>query len=361
MKKLYFLIFFFFIVGLVTAQEQLSKEEIARREKNIEAANPFKQFGYKAKIATLSKGKYLEVHDLDSIVTIGSIRFHVDRKEIVGNAPLDTINGIYARPIGDVPSRWLSPDPLSEEFPDWTPYRFGFNNPIRYNDPTGMLENDGDYFDKNGQYLGSDNIDDKKIYITSNSNPLFLKSDYSIFNTPKGFYNKNGSVNEAVAQKYSKDITDSSINRSDVAGGILNHYYQEAGYNLKELKSGKIDDTSSSDQALASARLGGVTGRSGYLAEGEKAILVDYSALGRTVNNGYDILNLFSHERGKHIPDLLEGKISLGAWILENRATLHQLKSPTWEKTSPEFQKHIKVYQGYYLYPNEYQKYFNQK
>ncbi|RUT70276.1 hypothetical protein D0817_10680 [Flavobacterium cupreum] len=137
MRKLYFLIFLLSAAGTMSAQEKLSKEEQARREKNIEAANPFKQFGYKAKVATLSKGKYLEVHDLDSIVTIGSIRFHVDRKEIVGNATPDTINGMYSRPIGDMPSRWLSPDPLSEEFSSWSPYNMCFDNPMKYVDPDG--------------------------------------------------------------------------------------------------------------------------------------------------------------------------------------------------------------------------------
>ena len=137
MRKLYFLIFLLVAVGKMAAQEQLSKEEKERRERNIEAANPFKQFGYKAKVATLSKGKYLEVHDLDSIVTIGSIRFHVDRKQIVGTSIRDTIHGIYARPIGDMPSRWLSPDPLAEEFPSWSPYTMSFNNPLRFVDPDG--------------------------------------------------------------------------------------------------------------------------------------------------------------------------------------------------------------------------------
>ncbi len=33
-------------------------------------------------------------------------------------------------------------DPLAEKAPDWTPYRFCFNNPVRYTDPDGMLEDD---------------------------------------------------------------------------------------------------------------------------------------------------------------------------------------------------------------------------
>jgi hypothetical protein len=38
--------------------------------------------------------------------------------------------------------RWLSPDPLAEEAYNWTPFRFGFNNPIRFSDPTGLVEKD---------------------------------------------------------------------------------------------------------------------------------------------------------------------------------------------------------------------------
>ena len=39
-------------------------------------------------------------------------------------------------------STWLSVDPLAEEAPDWTPYRYGFHNPLRFIDPTGMSEDD---------------------------------------------------------------------------------------------------------------------------------------------------------------------------------------------------------------------------
>lgn len=149
MRRFYFLAFCLLSFAVVSAQEKLSKEEKERREKNIQAGNPFKQFGYKGKVATLSKGKYLEVHDLDSVVTIGSIRFQVDRKEIVGTIE-SNVGNEYARPIGDIPSRWLSPDPLSQENPDWSPYRYGFNNPVRYSDPTGMLENDDLYINGDG-------------------------------------------------------------------------------------------------------------------------------------------------------------------------------------------------------------------
>jgi len=138
MRNLYYLIICFLSFSVLSAQEKLSKEEKARREKNIQAGNPFAQFGYKAKIATLSKGKYLEFHDLDSIVTIGTVRWHVYKNEIVGRIVLDSLNP-DAQPIGDRAGRWISPDPLSEEFPSWSPYTYAVNNPIMMVDPDGRF------------------------------------------------------------------------------------------------------------------------------------------------------------------------------------------------------------------------------
>ncbi|OAE90378.1 HNH endonuclease [Flavobacterium psychrophilum] len=141
MKKLLYLFIFIFSFSVLSAQEKLTKEEKERREKNIQAGNPFKQFGYKAKVATLSKGKYLEFHDLDSIVTIGTMRWHVEKEQIVAQIVQDTLNP-DAQPIGDRAGRWMSPDPLSEEFPDYSPYTFVENNPLRLVDPDGMAPQD---------------------------------------------------------------------------------------------------------------------------------------------------------------------------------------------------------------------------
>ncbi|MGH2667122.1 hypothetical protein [Flavobacterium sp.] len=143
MKKHYFLIILLFAIGNVSAQknEKLSKEEKARREKNIQAGNPFIKYGSKAPVATLSKGKYLEVHDLDSIVTIGTMRWHVDKKEIVGRILVDTLN-VDSQPTGDTAGRWMSMDPLSEEFRSWSPYNYGKDNPISNIDPDGRAADD---------------------------------------------------------------------------------------------------------------------------------------------------------------------------------------------------------------------------
>ena len=83
-RLLFLVLLLSFGLGFSQTKDSLSGEEKARREKNIQAGNPFKEFGYKPKIATLSKGKYLEFHDLDSIVKIGSFSYHVKKKQITG-------------------------------------------------------------------------------------------------------------------------------------------------------------------------------------------------------------------------------------------------------------------------------------
>lgn len=142
MKKLFLFFMLLFAFGVSFSQEkQLSEEEKAKRERNIQAGNPFKEFGYKPKIATLSKGKYLEFHDLDSIVKIGSFTYHVKKKSINSYFKSETkYSEATLRP--EIVSRWFSPDPLSEEFPSWSPYNFTMNNPIRFIDPDGRAPMD---------------------------------------------------------------------------------------------------------------------------------------------------------------------------------------------------------------------------
>jgi RHS repeat-associated protein len=68
---------------------------------------------------------------------------------------LDAATGLYyygARYLDPRTSVWLSVDPLAEKMPSWSPYAYGFNNPIRFADPDGRAPfdwvrgQDGSYF-----------------------------------------------------------------------------------------------------------------------------------------------------------------------------------------------------------------------
>lgn len=64
--------------------------------------------------------------------------------------------------------RFTSVDPLKEsakaENPQtWNRYSYSYNNPYKFTDPTGKIP--GDYYDREGEYIGTDGIQDNKIYL----------------------------------------------------------------------------------------------------------------------------------------------------------------------------------------------------
>ncbi|MDR6546672.1 hypothetical protein J2810_002778 [Chryseobacterium rhizosphaerae] len=157
---------------VLKTKDSLTPQEAERRRKNIAVGNPFAKYGVYPKIATLSRGKYLEFHDTDSIVIIGSVKYNTKRQNIIEVREVD-LSDPDAQPIGDTHGRWMSPDPLSEEFPDWSPYNYAMNNPINNIDPTGLAPESAkdDYkLLKNGQIELIKKTDDKSdtLFATDN-------------------------------------------------------------------------------------------------------------------------------------------------------------------------------------------------
>ena len=118
-----------------------------------EPPQPFEEFGVKVKVLTLSNGKFCEFFTNDTVYRFGSVMFNHITGEVESVVFDDTLYGEYnLRP--DVVSRWLSPDPLGAQFPNWSPYNFVLNNPIRMVDPTGMAPDDYVYLNTQGKEIG---------------------------------------------------------------------------------------------------------------------------------------------------------------------------------------------------------------
>ncbi|MGC4129278.1 MAG: hypothetical protein QM564_06895 [Bergeyella sp.] len=206
---------------VLKTRDSLTPEEAERRRKNIAAGNPFAKYGYYPKVATLSKGKYLEFHDKDSIVVIGSVKYNTKQKKIVEFLEID-LSDPDAQPIGDTHGMWMSPDPLSEEFPSWSPYNFVFNNPIRFIDPDGRAPL-GDYYTKFGQYLGSDGKNDNKVYVADSKSTSTTKDG-----TTKTTFNnaKELSITHSQFQKMAATVYGES---SAYKSGVTVELAQEMG------------------------------------------------------------------------------------------------------------------------------------
>lgn len=98
--------------------------------------NPFKSIGKEAEVLTLSKGKYIEVHNNDSLQRIGSVIVNVNTGTIYELLDVDTL---YSESTLDptIISRWYSPDPLESKYPNMSPYVFAANSPIAFYDTDG--------------------------------------------------------------------------------------------------------------------------------------------------------------------------------------------------------------------------------
>lgn len=312
--KLRILLIAVLFFGFSYAQESLSAEEQDKREKNIQAGNPFKKFGYKPKIATLSKGKYLEWHDLDTIVRIGSFLYHVKQKQLWAYEPLKPEDKGTLSP--EISSRWISPDPLMEEFPEWSPYNFTLNNPIRFIDPDGRMAvdimRDNPVFGSDGSYRGN-------TIEGYTGEVIIYDGDKDFSKISKDELLKEG------GRKLSNFEFNSQTNRNKIESHIVN-------YNLNDgLNRNKNINIVSSEPAnylyKATGDKSNLEVTRGVSKHGKSVADIYYEP---TVENIRNVVNL--HEIGGHI---LEG---IKYPNEHYKAVLKQIYHPQFQNTTQQFQ-----------------------
>ncbi|HHT52761.1 MAG TPA: RHS repeat-associated core domain-containing protein, partial [Bacteroidales bacterium] len=98
-------------------------------------------------------------------------------------------------------SIWLSVDPMSDKYPNLTPYNYCANNPVILVDPDG--EEFGDFYNQFGLYLGTDGIDDGRVYQTTDGvwfkNIIFSFLSYNSTSIPFANESKKNSYDNVKA------------------------------------------------------------------------------------------------------------------------------------------------------------------
>ncbi|MCZ8298559.1 MAG: RHS repeat-associated core domain-containing protein [Flavobacterium sp.] len=120
-------------------------------------------------------------------------KYRFSGKELDEETGLSYFGARYYNPKWSI---WLGVDPEFAKAPNWTPYRYGFNNPIRYTDPDGRWE-----WDKGGNLKaqkGDNSYSLAKFLGTNQKNALTIlnRSGYTV--------NKKGILNLKAGQQISK-------------------------------------------------------------------------------------------------------------------------------------------------------------
>ena len=219
------------------------------------------------------------------------------------------------------PPVFTSRDAMMEQKPWLSPYHYCSNNPVGRVDPSGML--DDDYFNKDGNYLGSDDAQTDNVRIIS-------QSDWDANKTVD--VNGNATIDHAVGNEQSQMFSGASLEMTEAAQLAVYNHYNTTGLKIFSHKKNSSMTTYMSSDGTASIGINLKKNR------GEGGVDI--------CNRANEIINTFVHEKDhfeRHRKNPQEYN-NTPEWLREHWAIKAQLKDPSWEKVSYKYRKSVWLY-----------------
>ena len=214
-------------------------------------------------------------------------------------------------------------DPLMEKYYSIGQYNYCAGNPVKYIDPNGLLVDD--YFNHDGQYLGTDNASTDFVQIID-------QDDWDANAT-------DGVIDHDKGSALSSNITETVLSDKAVSN-VVNHYNEQLnssdGVIDVKVKTGQIDATMQHESAKGFS-IGPVS------VTTQKAVIRTNVVNGKidpSLNTASNLTNALVHERDHH-----SFKGSIYPSDRELHAIETQKEHPSYKKTTKEFKERLNYYE----------------
>ena len=217
--------------------------------------------------------------------------------------------------------RWHVIDPMAEEAYDWSPYRYGFDNPVSYTDPTGMFEDHWE-LDKYGNTTLLDTKGDE-IFI---NNTLITEFKFDSKEKLEGL----------------SDIATYYYNQNEGSSELFNDKVSVLSYENYQISSSSNWGLEAKPYNLTTPPLAFSHSQKQFGTDANRMVLVvDGGHVSNSLSTKWNLRNSFIHEDTHLKQPLDKFDYKTYAPYFELDAYKAQMQHYTWNRTTSGFQQYM--------------------